>query len=90
MIPHTVDSYYFYSTDIFYDFTARYKIKMFIIHVSRRCYSVDNVVINRMTTRVITLWRVYVTRLTTSLSTMCFLLDILSILKAKESTFKVM
>ena len=37
---------------------------------------------NRMTTRVITLWRVDVTSLTTSMSTMRLLLDILSILKA--------
>ena len=40
---------------------------------------------NRMTTRVITLWRVDVTSLTTSMSTMCFLLEILSILKAIKS-----
>ena len=32
-----------------------------------------DVAVNRMTTRVITLWRVYVTSLTTSMSTMWFL-----------------
>ena len=41
-----------------------------------------------MTTREITLWRVDVTSLTTSMSTMLFLLEILSILKAKKSDFK--
>ena len=43
---------------------------------------------NRMTTRVITLWREYVTSLTTSVSTVRFLLEILSILKAIKSHFK--
>ena len=43
---------------------------------------------NRMTTRVITLWRVDETSLTTSVSTMHFLLEILSIFKAIESSFK--
>ena len=43
---------------------------------------------NRMTTRVITLWRVDVTSLTTSVSTMRFLLEILSIFKAIISSFK--
>ena len=41
-----------------------------------------------MTTRVITLWRVDVTSLTTSVSTMCFLLEILSILKVIKSNFQ--
>ena len=43
---------------------------------------------NRMTTRVITLWRVDVTSLTTSVSTMVFLLEMLSSLKAIKSIFK--
>ena len=43
---------------------------------------------NRMTTRVITLWRVDVKSLTTSVSTMHFLIKILSILKAIKYTFK--
>ena len=43
---------------------------------------------NHMTTRVITLWSVDVTSLTTSMSTMCFLLEILSILKVIKSNFK--
>ena len=43
---------------------------------------------NHMTTRVITLWRVHVTSLTTSMSTMLFRLEILSILKAIKSDFK--
>ena len=42
----------------------------------------------RMTTRVITLWRADVTSLTTSVSTMRFLLEILPILKAIKSNFK--
>ena len=40
------------------------------------------------TTRVITLWRIGVTSLTTSVSTMRFLLEILSISKAIKSVFK--
>ena len=43
---------------------------------------------NRMTTRVITLWRVDVTSLTTSISIVRFLLEILSILKAIKSILK--
>ena len=43
---------------------------------------------NRMTTRVITLWRIHVTSLTTSVSTMRFLLEIVFILKAIKSHFK--
>ena len=43
---------------------------------------------NRMTTRVITFWRVDVTSLTTSVSAMRFLLEILSILKAIKYSFK--
>ena len=43
---------------------------------------------NHMTTRVITFWRVDVTSLTTSVSTMRFLLEILSTLKAIKSSFK--
>ena len=43
---------------------------------------------NRMTTRVITLWRVDVTSLTTSMSAMRFPLEILPILKAMKSYFK--
>ena len=43
---------------------------------------------NRMTTRVITLWRVHVMSLTTSVSTMRFLLEILSILKAINPILK--
>ena len=42
---------------------------------------------NRMTTCVITLWRTNVTSLTTSVSTMRFPLEILSILKAIKSHF---
>ena len=43
---------------------------------------------NRMTTRVITLWRVYVTSSITSVSTMHFLSEIIFILKAIKSDFK--
>ena len=43
---------------------------------------------NRMTTRVITLWRVYLTSLTTSVSTLRFLTEIMFILKAIKSHFK--
>ena len=43
---------------------------------------------NCMTTRVITLWRVDVTSPTTSVSTMRFLIKILSILKAIKYIFK--
>ena len=43
---------------------------------------------NRMTTCVITLWRVDVTSMTTSLSAMRFLLEILPNLKAIKSHFK--
>ena len=39
---------------------------------------------NRIITRVITLWRVYVTSLTTSVSTMRFLMEIMSILNTVE------
>ena len=42
---------------------------------------------NRMTTCVITLWCVDLTSLTTSMSTMRFLLEILSILKVIKSGF---
>ena len=42
---------------------------------------------NRMTTRVITLWRVYVPSLTTSVSTMSFLTEIMLLLKAVKSHF---
>ena len=41
-----------------------------------------------MTTGVITLWRVEIMSLITSVSAMCFLLEILSILKAIKSNFK--
>ena len=40
---------------------------------------------NRMTTLVITLWRVYVTSLTTSVSTMRSLIEIMFILEAIKS-----
>ena len=43
---------------------------------------------NRMTTRVITLWRVYVTSLTTSVATMRFNIEQMFILKAIKSRFK--
>ena len=43
---------------------------------------------NHMTTRVITLWRVHVTSLTTSVSTMRFLNEIIFVLKAIKSHFK--
>ena len=43
---------------------------------------------NRMTTCVITLWRENVTSLTTSVSTMRFLIEIMFILKAIKSHFK--
>ena len=43
---------------------------------------------NRMTTRVITLLRVSVTSLTTSMSTMRFLSEIMFVLKAIKSHFK--
>ena len=42
----------------------------------------------RMITRVITLWRVHVTSLTTSVSTVSFLLEILLIMKAIKFIFK--
>ena len=43
---------------------------------------------NRMTTRVITVWRVDVTSLTTFMSAMRFRFEILSILKAIKFDFK--
>ena len=43
---------------------------------------------NRMTTRVITLWRVHVTSLTTSMSTVRFLVETKFILNATKSRFK--
>ena len=43
---------------------------------------------NRMATRVITLWRIHVTSLTTSVSAMRFILEIVSILKAIKFNFK--
>ena len=43
---------------------------------------------NRMTTRVITLWRIFVTSLTTSVSTMRFVNEKLFILKAIKFNFK--
>ena len=43
---------------------------------------------NRMATRVITLWREHVTSLTTSMSTMPFLIETTIILKAIKSHFK--
>ena len=44
---------------------------------------------NRMTTRVITLWRVHVTSLSTSVSTVRFLAEIVFIFKAIKSLLKV-
>ena len=41
-----------------------------------------------MTARIITLWRVHVTSLTTSISAMRFLIEIIFILKAIKSHFK--
>ena len=55
-------------------------INIFIIRPG--CYSCHK---NRMTERVITLWRVHVTSLTTSLSTMCFLIEIKFSLNAMKS-----
>ena len=43
---------------------------------------------HRMTTRVITLWLEDVTSLTTSVSTMCFLIEIMFVLKAIKYNFK--
>ena len=43
---------------------------------------------NGMTTRVIALWHIHVTSLTTSVSTMRFLIEILSILKAPNPILK--
>ena len=43
---------------------------------------------NRLTARKITLWRVHVGSLTMSVSTMCFLIEILLILNAIKSHFK--
>ena len=43
---------------------------------------------NRLTTHVITLWATQVTSLTTSVPTMCFLIEIMFILKAIKSHFK--
>ena len=42
---------------------------------------------NRLTTRVTTLWRVHLTSLTTSVSTLCFLIDKKDILKGIKSIF---
>ena len=41
-----------------------------------------------MPTRIITLWRVHITSLTTSVSTMRFLIEIMFVLKAIKSHFK--
>ena len=46
------------------------------------------VIKNCMTTRVLTLWRVHVTSLTTSVLTMRFLIEIMFILKPIKSHFK--
>ena len=43
---------------------------------------------NRMTTREIILWRVHVTSMATSVSTMRFLIEIMFIFKAIKSHFK--
>ena len=43
---------------------------------------------NRMTIRVITFWGVYIMSLTMSLSKMCFLIEIMVILKVIKSHFK--
>ena len=43
---------------------------------------------NRITLPVITIWRVHVTSLTTSVSTMQFRIEIMFILKATKSHFK--
>ena len=43
---------------------------------------------NRMTTRVIALWRVYVTSLTTSVSTMRYLIELMFILKGINPILK--
>ena len=53
-----------------------------IIHWITSCHK------DRKATRVITLWRVLVTSLTTSVSTMRFLLEIMFSLKAIEFHFK--
>ena len=43
---------------------------------------------NRMTKCVMTIWHVHVTSLTTSVSTLLFLIEIIFILKAIKSYFK--
>ena len=53
-----------------------------VIHWITSCHK------NRMTTRVITLWCVCVTSLTTSVSTMRFHIELMLILKAVKSRFK--
>ena len=65
---------------------------MFELFLSRdvavKTYWITSCHKNRMTTRAVTIWRVDVRSLTTSVSTMRFLLEILSILKAIKSKFK--
>ena len=65
-------------------------VTFIIVYVSNCILSYDVSIIqwitschkNRMTTRVITLWRFYVTRWTTLVSTLSFLTEIMLILKA--------
>ena len=64
--------------------TARYRLK----YCLKRPLNPKQPTNQRMTTRVITLWRVHVTSLTTSVSTMRFLTEILFILKAIKFHFK--
>ena len=59
-----------------------YHITSLLIEWIRSCHN------NCMTTHVITLWREHVTPLTTTMSTMCFLIEIMFILKMTKSHFK--
>ena len=63
---------------------CRHDCYIYIYHMT----SITSCHKNRMTTRVITLWRVHVTLLTTSMSTMHFLIEIKLILKTIESSLK--
>ena len=80
---------YFYFGDGFRKMLKRKKVKnIFLSYDVAVIQGVTSCHKNRMTTRVITLLCVGVTSLTTSVSTMRFLIKILFILKATIYTFK--
>ena len=69
-----------YDNEVLYYFYLSYNVAA--IQWTTLCHK------NQMTTRVITLWRVHLTSLTTSMSTICFLIEIMFILKKINSNSK--